>query len=112
MNTIRLRVAEENREAVFNALNERDIDFITIPIEDNESVVEAPVPTDALGEVLDATREAGLDDDYIVVLNAINTTTPTWRSCRTAMQTTMTHFDYRNSGRKLAISVRIHVRLA
>ena len=76
MNTIRLRVAEENREAVFNALNERDIDFITIPTEDNESVVEAPVPTDALGEVLDATREAGLDDDYIVVLNAINTTTP------------------------------------
>jgi uncharacterized hydrophobic protein (TIGR00271 family) len=76
MNTVRLRVAEENREAVFDALNERDIDFLTIPTEGDESVVEAPVPTDALGEVLDATREAGLDDDYIVVLNALNTTTP------------------------------------
>ncbi|WP_079977718.1 DUF389 domain-containing protein [Halococcus sediminicola] len=76
MNTIRLRVAEENREAVFDALNERDIDFVTVPTEDDESIVEAPVPTDALGEVLDATREAGLDDDYIVVLNAINTATP------------------------------------
>ena len=76
MNTIRLRVAEENREAVFDALNERSIDFLVVRTEGDDSIVEAPVPTDALGEVLDATREAGLDDDYIVVLNAINATTP------------------------------------
>ena len=76
MNVVRLRVAAENREAVFEALNELDIDFITNPTDGDGTIVECPVPTDALGEVLDATREAGLDDDYIVVLNAINATTP------------------------------------
>lgn len=76
MKVIRLRVADENREAVFDVLAERDIDFVTSPADGDDSVVEFPVPTDALGDVLDATREAGLDDDYIVVLNAINATTP------------------------------------
>lgn len=76
MNVIRLRVEAENRDAVLDALEERNVDFITIPTDDDELVVEAPVPTDALSEVLDATREAGLNDDYIVILNALNATTP------------------------------------
>lgn len=75
MNVIQLRVAAENREAVFDVLDERDIDFITIPIDGDEMIVECPIPTDALEDVLAATREAGLDDDYIVVLNALNATT-------------------------------------
>lgn len=76
MNVIRLRVAAENRDAVFDALDELAVDYLTSPADGDESIVEVPVPTDALGPVLDATREAGLDDDYIVVLNAMNATTP------------------------------------
>lgn len=75
MKVIRVRVTEENREAVIDALNERDIDFITSSVDD-ASVIEFPIPTDALGDVLDAIRETGLDDEYIVILNAMNASTP------------------------------------
>lgn len=76
MKVIRVRVTEENREAVIDALNEREIDFITSPVDGNASIIEFPIPTDALGDVLDAIREVGLDDEYIVILDAMNASTP------------------------------------
>lgn len=76
MKVIRVRVTEENRETVIDALSERDIDFTTTPVDEDASIVEFPIPTDALGDVLDAIRETGLDDEYIVILNAINANTP------------------------------------
>lgn len=76
MKVIRLRVTEENREAVTDELDEREIDFLTTSADDDATIVEFPIPTDALGEVLDAIHEVGLDDKYIVILNAMNATTP------------------------------------
>jgi hypothetical protein len=76
MNVVRLRVKGEKRGAIFEVLNEREIDFVTIPTENDETIVECPIPTDALENLLDATREVGLDDKYIIVLDAMNVTTP------------------------------------
>lgn len=76
MKVIRLRVTEENRKAVTDELDEREIDFLTMSADDDATVVEFPIPTDTLGEVLDAIHEVGLDDKYIVILNAMNATTP------------------------------------
>jgi uncharacterized hydrophobic protein (TIGR00271 family) len=76
MNVIRLRVTHGNHEAIVDVLNERNVDFLTIPTDGDTTVVEFPIPTDALGDVLGSIRETGLDDEYIVVLNAINASTP------------------------------------
>jgi uncharacterized hydrophobic protein (TIGR00271 family) len=79
MRLVRLLVAEENRDDVLDVLRERQIDFVvTAGSEESpgSSLVEFPVPTDGLGDVLDATRGAGLDDDYLVVLTAENASTP------------------------------------
>ena len=78
MRLVRALVTEENREPVVDALREKDIDFVASGADDpaGSSILEFPVPTDGLGDVLDATREAGLDDEYVVVLNAENAITP------------------------------------
>jgi uncharacterized hydrophobic protein (TIGR00271 family) len=76
---IRLLADEEHLEEIFEVLNGNDIDFIVTPgDEDSPSskVIEFPIPTDGLGLILEEVREAGLDDDYIIVLNAENANTP------------------------------------
>jgi uncharacterized hydrophobic protein (TIGR00271 family) len=75
---VRALVTEENREPVVEALREKDVDFVASGADDPDgaSILEFPVPTDGLGDVLDATREAGLDDEYVVILDAENAITP------------------------------------
>ncbi|EMA37591.1 hypothetical protein C447_12757 [Halococcus hamelinensis 100A6] len=79
MRLIRLLADEEHLEEIFEILDDNDIDFIVTPgDEDSPSskVIEFPIPTDGLGLILEEIREAGLDDDYIIVLNAENANTP------------------------------------
>ncbi|WP_079890831.1 DUF389 domain-containing protein [Halococcus agarilyticus] len=79
MRLVRLLVTEENRDDVLDVLRGKEIDFVvTAGSEESpgSSLVEFPVPTDGLGDVLDATRGVGLDDDYLVVLTAENASTP------------------------------------
>jgi uncharacterized hydrophobic protein (TIGR00271 family) len=87
---VRALVTNENRDSIVEALGEKDVDFVLTEGagastgESGESggdsagnaIVEFPVPTDGLGDVLDATREAGLDDEYVVILTAENAVTP------------------------------------
>lgn len=76
---VRLLTDEDNLEAIVDILTENDVDFIITPGDrdsPDSQVIEFPIPTDALGVILDEIREAGLDDDYIVVLSAENASTP------------------------------------
>ena len=79
MRLIRLLADEEHLEEIFDILNDNDIDFIVTPGDEDSpdsKVIEFPIPTDGLGLILDEIREAGLDDDYIIVLSAENANTP------------------------------------
>jgi uncharacterized hydrophobic protein (TIGR00271 family) len=79
MRLVRALVTEENRESVLEALREKDIDFVLTDGDEESvgtSIVEFPVPTDGLGDALDAVRDAGLRDEYIVILSAENAITP------------------------------------
>ena len=79
MRLVRALVTEENSEPITDALREKEVDFVLTEAKgesSGDSVIEFPVPTDGLGDVLDATREAGLDDEYVVILNAENAITP------------------------------------
>ena len=78
MRLVRALVTDENREPIIEVLQEKNIDFVTSGAGNSagSSLVEFPVPADGLGDVLDATREAGLNDEYVVILNAENAVTP------------------------------------
>lgn len=79
MRLVRLLVTEEDREDVLEVLQNKDVDYIVTAGSEEapgSSLVEFPVPTDGLGDVLDATRGVGLDDEYVIILNAENASTP------------------------------------
>ena len=79
MRFVRALVTEENREEIVDALREKEVDFVVnsgTETPPDSSIVEFPVPTDGLGDVLDAVRDAGLDDEYLVILSAENAVTP------------------------------------
>jgi uncharacterized hydrophobic protein (TIGR00271 family) len=79
MRLVRALVTEANHEAVADALDEKHVDYVVSSetgSSPGSSIIEFPVPADGLGDVLDATREAGLDDEYVVILSAENAITP------------------------------------
>jgi len=79
MRLVRALVTEESHDAIVDALREKDVDFVATEGSDGSagaSIIEFPVPVDGLGDVLDATREAGLDEEYVVILDAENAITP------------------------------------
>lgn len=79
MRLVRALVTEENREAIVDVLREKDVDFVVssgTAEPAGSSVVEFPIPTDGLGDILDAVRDAGLDEEYLVILEAENAITP------------------------------------
>ena len=79
MRLIRLLADEENIDEIVEILSDNDVDFIATPGDQDSPdslVLEFPIPTDGLGLILDEIRGAGLDDDYIIVLNAENANTP------------------------------------
>lgn len=79
MRLIRLLADEDNLDEIAEILSENDVDFIVTPGDQDSpdsQVIEFPIPTDGVGLILDEIREAGLDDDYIIVLNAQNANTP------------------------------------
>jgi uncharacterized hydrophobic protein (TIGR00271 family) len=76
---VRLLVDEGELDAVAEVLDEKEVDFIVTggsEASPDSAVVEFPVPADGLGDVLDAVRGTGIDEDYLVVLSAENAETP------------------------------------
>ncbi len=74
MRLIRTLVSDANRDEVLASLDERDVDYVIVQEEsdrDDRTLVEFPVPTQAVETVLDELREVrGDDGSYTVVSSA------------------------------------------
>jgi uncharacterized hydrophobic protein (TIGR00341 family) len=65
-------VPDQERRPVFDYLDESDIDYVVLGAdgETDSVVVQFPLPTPAVEEVLDDLRDAGLADEYKIVTSA------------------------------------------
>ncbi|WP_232687079.1 TIGR00341 family protein [Halobacterium zhouii] len=74
MRLVQVTVPRGKREAVLEALDERDIDYVVTDETSGReytAVVNFPVPTEAVSDALDAIRSAGISEDaYTVVVDA------------------------------------------
>ncbi|WP_458185840.1 DUF389 domain-containing protein [Haladaptatus sp. NG-WS-4] len=81
MRLIHVFVPEGRREAILGVLDEQDVDYVVVTasgIADGGMLVEFPLPTDAVSDVLGTLREAGLDEEsYVVVGTAATAETAT-----------------------------------
>jgi uncharacterized hydrophobic protein (TIGR00341 family) len=77
MRLIRLLVDDDELDAVIDTLDAESIDFVVTDEHDREaSVVEFPLPVQAVDSVLDDLRDNGFDDgQYTVIANAESATT-------------------------------------
>ncbi|MFB6165509.1 MAG: DUF389 domain-containing protein [Haloarculaceae archaeon] len=80
MRQFTIRVADDRRAALTDALDDLDVDYVVLAGDGemtDASVVEFPVPTDAVGDVLDALERASVDADaYTVIAGAETAMTP------------------------------------
>ncbi|MFB6163555.1 MAG: DUF389 domain-containing protein [Haloarculaceae archaeon] len=74
MRLIHVLVPGDAREAVLGMLDEEGIDYVVISEAQgaDSAIVQFPVPTSAVQDVLDALAEAGLNKEYVVV-NSVET---------------------------------------
>ncbi|WP_135826877.1 TIGR00341 family protein [Halorussus ruber] len=78
MRLVHVLVADERRGPVVKTLVERDIEYVVLEDEGDEVLLEFPIPSDGIGDVMNALREAGLEDEnYTVMGNAETASTPT-----------------------------------
>ncbi|EMA43748.1 TIGR00341 family protein [Halococcus saccharolyticus] len=76
MRLIKLIVPDDEREAVLDVLREENIDRVVTreaSERDSSTLVEFPLPTQAVGYVLDELREAGFDDSRYTVISGAET---------------------------------------
>ncbi|MFC6726231.1 TIGR00341 family protein, partial [Halobium palmae] len=76
MRLIKLLVPDADLSAVLDVLDRENVDFVVTKDahkEDDASVVEFPLPTQAVGYVLGELRDAGLDDDEYTVVTSVET---------------------------------------
>ncbi|PSP54974.1 TIGR00341 family protein [Halobacteriales archaeon QS_1_67_19] len=73
MRLLHVLVSESEQDPVYEALEEKDVDFTVLQTTDrNEGdvLVQAPLPSDGVGDVLRAIDEAGLDEERYTVIGA------------------------------------------
>ena len=73
MRLVQILVPESSEDAVFDVLDDEGIDYLlTAEGSDREvgTVVQFPLPTEAVDQVLSKLRDAGLDGEYTVVIRA------------------------------------------
>lgn len=76
MRLIHVFIPEERQDAVLGVLNDRDVDYVITAasgVADGGLLVEFPLPTDAVNDVLDGLHEAGLDEESYIVVGAAET---------------------------------------
>ncbi|WP_227352753.1 TIGR00341 family protein [Haladaptatus salinisoli] len=76
MRLIHVLVPEEREEDVLGVLDERDVDYVVITasgVADGGTLVEFPLPTDAVSDVLGRLHEAGLDEESYIVVGTAET---------------------------------------
>ena len=80
MRLIHVLISDERRDPILGALDAKDIDYAVLETDErtNENVlIEFPLPSDGVGDVMDALREAGLEEnDYTVMGSAETASTP------------------------------------
>ncbi|WP_336037070.1 DUF389 domain-containing protein [Halobacterium yunchengense] len=69
MRLVQFALPDGDREAVLDALDAEGVDYVLLGGE-AETVVQFPLPAQAVEDVLGELREAGLDDRYVVVTAA------------------------------------------
>jgi len=78
---IHVLVPDDRRDAVLGALDDKDVEYVVLDAVGPSSetvLVEFPLPSDGVGDVMDALDDAGLDDPaYSVVGTAETASTPT-----------------------------------
>ena len=81
MRLIHVLIPEERRGPILGALDEKEVDYAVLETDarTGEAVlVEFPLPSDGVGDVMDALRDAGLEEaEYTVVGTAETASTPT-----------------------------------
>jgi uncharacterized hydrophobic protein (TIGR00341 family) len=72
MRLIYIQVPEQNRSAVFAYLEDEGIDYraLSEDSETNSAVIQFPLPTPAVEDVLNGLNAAGLEDKYTIVTSA------------------------------------------
>lgn len=69
MRLVQFALPPDDRSAVLQVLDDEDVDYVLLDAED-ETIVQFPLPAQAVEPVLSDLRDAGLDDRYLVVTNA------------------------------------------
>jgi len=78
MRVVRVLVPEDRREGWLDALDDRGVDYVVTAESSGRSegvVVEFPLPTAAVGNVMDDLRDEGFDGEYTVITSAETATT-------------------------------------
>lgn len=77
MRLIQVRVTDESRESVLNALDDANADYVIADeaAGNDASIVYFPTPSGAVEEMLDRLREAGVEDDAFTIVTEIETAT-------------------------------------
>jgi uncharacterized hydrophobic protein (TIGR00341 family) len=79
---IHVLVTEDRRDAVLGALDAKNVDYTVLPAGDRgesegDLLVEFPLPSDGVGDVMDALQEAGLEEgNYTIIGTAETASTP------------------------------------
>nr|WP_240147629.1 TIGR00341 family protein [Halorussus sp. JP-T4] len=77
---IHVLIPEERRGPILGALDSKQIDYAVLETDERtgeEVLVEFPLPSDGVGDVMDALRDAGLEEDeYTVMATAETAATP------------------------------------
>ncbi|WP_227773738.1 DUF389 domain-containing protein [Haladaptatus pallidirubidus] len=78
MRLVHVFISEEQKEAVFKALEEGEIEYVVVSASSaatGGTLVEFPLPTDGVNDVLDSLREVGVDENSYVVVGSAETAT-------------------------------------
>ena len=72
MRLVNVLVPDEKRTLILDALDDEGVDYVVLSegSGSDRAVVQFPLPTPAVEEVLERLSETGLDDEYIVVSSA------------------------------------------
>lgn len=78
MRLLRILVADDDRKAITTALERKGVDYVVAgESADGDGVlIEFPVPTDAVGDVLETLDEAGYEETYTVIAGIESAHTP------------------------------------
>ena len=78
MRLVRILVDDDDRESVVSVLESKDIDYVISgeSAEGDSILLEFPLPTDAIGDVLSALDEAGYEETYTVISQIESAQTP------------------------------------